>query len=264
MRQALIDADVLRYEIGYAAEVGWKGEDSFPPFDYVAELLDNRISNICAVVEADTPPILFLTGKSNFRNDIAKRRKYKDRDGRKPFHFKNLTAYMNAMYEVRKQEGLEADDLMSIEQTNRPGETIICTRDKDLRQVAGWHYGWELGNQPQFGPQEISEFGSIELKRSKSGIKIVGGGYKFFLSQCITGDSVDTVPGLKGYGPVKAFEMLDSTQGIPEAFKVVRDAYTAVYGDEGDAELLEQGQLLWMVRQIQDDKPIMWSFPIEN
>ncbi len=264
MRQPLVDADVLRYEIGYAAEVGWKGDgDSPPPFDYVVELLENRISNICAVVEADTPPILFLTGKTNFRNDIAKRRKYKDRDGRKPFHFKNITAYMEAVYETRRQEGLEADDLMSMEQTKRRDETIICTRDKDLRQVPGLHYGWELGNQPQFGPEEISDFGKIELRRSKSGIKIVGGGYKFFLSQCLTGDSVDTVPGLKGYGPVKAFEMLDATQGIPEAFKAVREAYKAVYGDDGDAELLEQGQLLWMVRELNEDgSPKMWRFPV--
>lgn len=260
MRQALIDADVLRYEIGYAAEVGWKGEDSFPPFDYVAELLDNRISNICAVVEADTPPILFLTGKSNFRNDIAKRRKYKDRDGRKPFHFKNLTAYMNAMYEVRKQEGLEADDLMSIEQTNRPGETIICTRDKDLRQVAGWHYGWELGNQPSFGPTLVTNPGLLTLSENRK--KITGYGDLFFYSQVLTGDAVDTVPGLPGYGPAKAFDILFGSQDTHDAFNRVLDTYRAVYGGGAERELLEQGQLLYMTRELNEDgSPKMWQFP---
>ena len=43
--QPLLDADVLLYEIGFAAETGWKGESN-PPFDYVSELLDNRIGNI--------------------------------------------------------------------------------------------------------------------------------------------------------------------------------------------------------------------------
>lgn len=169
---------------------------------------------------------------------------------------------MEAMYDVRKQRGLEADDLMAIEQTSRRDETIICSRDKDLYQVPGWHYSWELGKQAARGPEEISNFGEINIVRGKSTIKIVGGGYKFFLSQCLTGDGVDTIPGLPQYGPIKAFETLQATQGIPEAFKAVREAYKAVYGDDGDMELLEQGRLLWMVRELDENgSPIMWEFP---
>lgn len=256
--QPLIDADVLRYEIGFAAEAGWQ-QPGFPTFDYAAELLDMRINNICAITQATESPILYLTGKSNFRYAIAKRTPYKERIGHKPWHFKNLTAYMNGKYDVRIQEGLEADDLMAIEQTRRPGETIICTRDKDLRAVPGWHYGWELGNQPSFGPQMVEGLGSIRLSGDRKSIK--GEGLLFFYSQCLTGDRVDSIPGLEGCGPVKAFEILSNTKTPDEAFEAVYEAYKGVYGDDAEAELLEQARLLHMSREFQNNKVLLWSFP---
>lgn len=257
--QPLIDADVLRYEIGFAAEAGWQ-QPGFPPFEYAANLLDLKIANICAITQATEKPILYITGSTNFRTEVAKTFIYKDRLGNKPFHYKNLTAYMKAVYDVRMQEGLEADDLMSIEQTKRPDETIICTRDKDLRITPGWHFGWELGNQPQFGPRKIDEFGWIELTEKR---KVVGGGYLFFLAQCILGDSVDTVPGLPKFGPVKAFKILEGSKDIPDAFNRVLEAYRGIYDTFAEERLLEMGRCLWMVRELNENsEPVMWQFPV--
>ena len=260
--QPLIDADVLVYEIGFAAETGWQ-QPGFPPFDYAAELLDNRISNICAIVAATAPPILFLTGKTNFRFDIAKRTPYKARPSLKPWHYHNLKAYMWSKYDCRLQEGLEADDLMAIEQTTRLGNetllpSIICTRDKDLRAVPGWHYGWELGNQPSYGPKCVQPFGEIRLSSAKKSIK--GEGLLFFYSQCLTGDKVDTIPGCEGIGPVKAFQILEGSKTPNEALKRVYGAYKAVYGLSAYKELLEQGRLLWMTRKLHPDgSPVLWG-----
>lgn len=257
--QPLIDADVLRYEIGYAAEAGWQNP-GFPPFEYVEELLLNRINNICAITNATQPPILYLTGKTNFRTEIAKRREYKQRPSLKPFHFKNLSAYLPSVYDVRVSEGMEADDLMAIEQTRRPDKTIICTRDKDLRAVPGWHYGWELGNQPSFGPELVTELGYLRLSGDRKSLK--GTGLLFFYAQCLVGDPVDTVLGIERYGPVKAFELLGECKDTKEAFNRVREAYRQVYGDSGDAFLLESGRLLWMTRELKEDgSPKLWEFP---
>ncbi len=161
---------------------------------------------------------------------------------------------------MRIQDGLEADDLLAIEQTRRPLETIICTRDKDLRAVPGWHYGWELGNQPQYGPQLVSELGEIRLSADRRSVK--GEGLLFFYSQCITGDSVDTVAGLPRFGAVKAFEILSGCQSSYNAFERVLEAYRGVYGPLAEEMLLEQGRLLWMTRQL-DEKgnPVLWQFP---
>lgn len=261
--QPLVDADVLRYEVGFAAEAGWQNEGP-PPFDYVEEILRSRIDNICGVVGATAPPILFLTGKHNFREQLATRQPYKNRPSNKPWHFHNITAFMKGSYDVRIQDGLEADDLMAIEQSSRVVRkglaSIICTRDKDLRAVPGWHYGWELGNQPSFGPYLTDETGYITLSADRKSIK--GTGLLFFYSQCLTGDRTDSILGVEGLGPVKAFEILKDTQTSDEAFKAVREAYRAVYGDDGDRLLLESGRLLWMTRELHEDgSPVLWEFP---
>ncbi len=264
--QPLIDGDVLLYEIGFAAEAGWKSP-GFPHFDYVADMFEMRLANLLAITEATQPPIFFFTGKTNFRTEIAKLSPYKARNSFKPFHYYNLKAYIRGKYEYRQVEGLEADDLMAIEQCKHDGNplyrgtpTIICTRDKDLRAVPGWHYGWELGNQPQFGPKFVSEFGNIELSLDRKSIK--GEGLLFFYSQCLTGDKVDTIPGLPGCGVVYAFDKLSGCLTSQDAFKAVLEAYRSLYGASAEEQLLEQGRLLWMTRELDEEgKPVLWQLP---
>lgn len=261
--QPLIDSDVLLYEIGFGGQME-KNEEGEPiplPFDQVADMLDNRINYICAQVDATLPPILYITGKGNFREQIAKRQQYKERPGIRPFHYYNLKAYMKGKYNVIESVGMEADDLMAIEQTSRPNETIICTRDKDLRQVPGWHYGWEVHNQPSFGPELVTEDGSVELVQTKSGKKLKGTGRMFFLAQLLMGDPVDTVPGLGNRtGDVKAFKILEGCSTYQEGLKAVYRAYKEVWGLLAYKEMLEQGRLLWMVREcLPDGSPKMWG-----
>lgn len=259
----LIDADILVYEIGFAAEAPFKEEGTIPPFSYVEELLEMRINNILGTVNATEPATFYFTGKNNFRYHIAKRQPYKDRPSLKPWHYKNIKAHMMCIFNCVVTDGIEADDAIAIDQTKALKEgydTIICTRDKDLRAIPGWHYGWELGNQPSFGPCKVDEFGSIKLSSDRKSIK--GEGLLFFYSQTLTGDRVDSVPGLGKCGPVKAFETLSNTKTPDEAFKAVLEAYRGVYGDDAEKELLEQGQLLWMIRELDDEgKPIMWRLP---
>lgn len=270
--QPLIDADVLLYEVGFGCEVGWD-EPGYPSFDRARELLESKIEHICNQVEATQPPILFLTGQGNFRYDIAKRTPYKARLANKPFHYKNIKAYIKGMYDYRESTGMEADDLMAIEQSSRERlleecvssgivRSIICSRDKDLRQVEGWHYGWECNGQPSFGPMLCDSLGSLSLSANRK--KLSGTGQSFFYAQCLMGDSVDSVPGLGGKtGPVTAFEMLQGCTSIPELHNRVLEAYRALYGDRGDEELLEQGRLLWMTRELNEDGTVkLWEFPI--
>lgn len=291
--QPLIDGDVLVYEAGFACQTGWEGDDP-PPFDYALDQLENKLAHIMYSVEDQTgehvvSPIIYLTGKTNFRNDIAKTTPYKERLGNKPFHYNNLKVYLKGKYDCRTTEGLEADDLMSIEQFRRERQirqeierskaihgnegrlqaieekklstettqrTIICTRDKDLRQVSGWHFGWELGNQPAFRAKYVGDYGHIEVKKGK----LIGWGDKFFFGQCITGDMVDSIPGLKGKGPVYAFETLKDTTTYNEGLKALKEAYKASVGDSFEEYLLEQGQLLFMVRKLRaDGSPILWN-----
>jgi 5'-3' exonuclease len=158
------------------------------------------------------------------------------------------------------REGLEADDLLAIEQSSRD-DTIICTRDKDLRMVEGMHFGWECGLQPQFGPRYVSNIGTLELVNGK---KIVGEGLLFFYSQIITGDSVDTIPGLPRGGPAMAYKSLHGLTDEQEMFDAVSSLYQGKFPETWEEELLEQARLLWMVRELKDNEPVMWEFPKEG
>lgn len=219
------------------------------------ELLENKIANICALVDATVPPKIFLTGKGNFREKIATIQPYKgNRDTPKPFHYNNLRAYMVGVLGAEMVEGMEADDALSLAQRE---DTIICSRDKDLMQVPGWHYSWECGKQPSFGPFFVEGYGEISLDDKR---KLKGYGNKFFLAQCLLGDRTDNILGIPKCGAVAAFELLGHTTTYEEGLEAVRGAYKGFYGDDGDMYLLENGQLLWMTRELNEHgEPVLWT-----
>ena len=253
---ALLDGDILLYEVGFAAEVA---QDGIPSFDVVKDMVDSRIQNICALAGAHYPPVVYLTGTGNFRYHIAKRQPYKQRAGNKPFHYKNIKAYLKGKYDAISSDGLEADDLIAIHQTSSPNETIVCSRDKDLFSFPGWKYSWELGKQPQRGPLLVTESGCLQFDDERKELK--GEGDFFFYAQCLMGDPVDSIPGLPKTGPKKAFDVLSTATCREEALNRVLGMYEKVYGDLAKKELLEQARLLYMIRYIKDNKILLWGFP---
>lgn len=268
----LIDADVLRYELGFSAEyTDDEGQEQVMDFEFVADLLAQKVREICEEVWATEPPTLYLTMDRrlheaqcrrskeekdyipNFREKIATKKPYKgNRAGKKPFHYDNLTQHIINNYECKVAIGIEADDLMSIDQTKSASEgieTIICSRDKDLRITPGNHFGWPCGKQPQYGPVLVDELGTLELTNGK----IRGCGLKFFYSQCLTGDTVDNIPGLPKCGPVKAYAALADQTSEADLFGAVATLYQNYFGDGWRDELNEQAQLLWMVRELDEE-----------
>lgn len=262
---ALVDADILRYEVGFASEVGWKNGD-IPPWEYVQEMLEMRLYRIMRGAGATTST-LFLTEGPTFRYDIATVKPYKgNRKAEKPWHYDNLTVYMRDVLGATIVTHIEADDAMSIIQVaqnefcGKP-VTIICTRDKDLKQVPGWHYQWEMGAQGEWGPELVKKEGDgLTLNKKRS--SVVGTGLPFFYSQVLQGDRADNIPGLPGCGAVKTYELLED---LEDPASCVEDAYQDHYGDEWEERLLEQGQLCWMTRRLHTDgKPVLWELGVEE
>lgn len=255
----LIDGDILRYEVGFAAEAGYRHltgkQDGIPPFHFVEEILLSRIENICGVLETDAKPRIFITEGRTFRYDMYPEYKA-GRVDNKPWHFDNLTLYMKDVLHVETVHHIEADDKLAIEQTLAPDETVIVTRDKDLRQVPGWHYGWEIGRQPSFGPKLVTNPGEIERRNGD----LKGWGYRFFCGQLLTGDGVDNIKGLPGAGPAAAYNLLADHD---DPMLAVREEYDKAGYD--DDYLLLQGRLLWMTRRLHEDgNPVLWEIGMEE
>lgn len=265
--QPLIDGDILLHELGWSGEFKDKetGEDTLLPFSTVQELLDNKIADICGQVGATQPPIIFLTAdpyivkmakvwgyeheyEKGFRYNVAVTQPYKGtRKNPKPFHFYNIAAYLLSEYDTRvSYNGHEADDMMVIEQLSSDKATIICSRDKDLRIAEGWHYSWECGRSRELGPHKTDRVGKL----IQDGKKIIGYGQKFFYYQMLIGDSADHIPGLKGYGPVKAYKILKDLTNEYDLYTAVKVEYKKMMKDQAKDYFFEQANLLWMREQV--------------
>ena len=207
---------------------------------------------------AEEPPREFVP---NFRYEVAKTQPYKgNRKNPKPFHFYNILAYMLFKYDTRVSEGgFEADDMLCMEQTKALAEgreTIICSRDKDLRICPGKHFSWECGGQGAIWPHETDRVGHLKgvYKASpKTGKmlldKVLGYGLSFFFYQMLVGDTADYIPGLPSWGSVKAYELLKDLKTEDELFNAVKNAYKEQLGPEAKEYFREMSALLWMVQE---------------
>lgn len=275
VKTLLLDADIILYEVSFAAQTFWKllhkekGEEPVtePPWEIVLNMLETRIPEIVAESGAEGEPILLFTGKDNFRERIAKTFIYKANRPPKPFHYYNIKAYLQSRYKFYEEYGLEADDLEGIFLTHSPDLYVCGSRDKDLKQIPGWHYGWEVNKQPSFGPELVDELGYLRLSGDSKNRKLLGTGAKFLYVQMLMGDGVDTIPGIPKCGIVKAFTIINPLNTIEEMERAVLEAYTKFYGDEGEERMIENGRMVYMTRIRRGDliqlyspswKPVTW------
>lgn len=138
-------------------------------------------------------------------------------------------------------------------------ETVICSRDKDVRMCPGWHYSWECGKQASVGPILVDELGHLTQINPK---KVFGVGAKFFYYQLLVGDTVDNIGGIKGCGPAFAFKLLNNAVSIRQCYELVSEVYIRHHGDDWKTKFREQSDLLWMVREINEQgERVRWTPP---
>ncbi len=254
--RVIVDADVIRYETGYAAETGWKAKtnsEDLPSWDYVETLLELRLEGIRRECGASSQTLYYTSGRT-FRYDIAKTKPYKGtRIAKRPWHYDNLTVYMRDVLGAKEVTHIEADDAIAIDHLSSDEPTIIASRDKDLRMIPGLSYSWELGAQPRFGPAYITKEGSLILDRSKKQPKLKGTGLSFFYAQLLMGDPVDNIGGCSNCGPVKAYALL-AEKTPEEQLNNVIEEYKKEYGDQWEQIMTENGQLLWICRKLNQDQ----------
>lgn len=259
--EVLFDYDLFCYDIGWAAhQKNEEGEETILPFSWVKDVIDTRIYEICNRLDCHSYRG-YLSGKTNFRDAIATRDVYKgNRKSEKPRWYKAIRYFLQTMHKAQVIEGIEADDALSIDITSDPN-AICVSRDKDLRQVPGWHYSYPVGNQQERDPELVDELGYLTFSNSK----ISGAGLKFFYAQTIMGDPVDNYKGLKGKGPAFAYKLLHDAESDLDCYQRVLASYQEKYAEDAAEELLEQARLAWMVREFDEEgNPVMWVPPREE
>lgn len=208
---ALIDGDILLYEFGSA-----KNEDGTPlKWPFVISRLDARLANILNAVNATSHQI-YLTGKGNFREKIATIQPYKGhRPSEKPYWHAAVKDFLIKHRNALLVEGYEADDAMAMAQhSSKDTQTVICSRDKDLNMVGGWHYQWPSGTK-------AAEY----WKQDKVG------GNRCLTKQMLTGDTTDNIPGLYGVGAKSALlKKVDELENYSEMAQLVAFEYERRFG----------------------------------
>ena len=181
---------------------------------------------------------MYLSGKTNFRNDVKANHKYKgNRDNvAKPVHYAALREALEDKYFAIVSDNKEADDDLAIAQCTLSVDTCIASIDKDLLQVAGLHYDIVKKTMTTVTEDE---------------------GLKLFYEQLLKGDAVDNIIGLKGIGLVKARKLLKDAHTEAEMFKVCNDMYNLHEREEWEIE--SNAQLLWLLRS--EEESGKWSRP---
>lgn len=213
MIHALVDADIFVYRVAFATE----SEDETKAVNTMAESLEELL-----MVDLDVQTWeVFITGKGNFRYDVAVTAPYKgNRKSEKPKHYHLLREYLEKAWDAKVAKGIEADDAIAIRATEMGSDSVIVTIDKDLNQVPGWHYN--------FVKKDLFFVTEEE-------------GIQFFYTQMLTGDTVDNIKGVKGIGPKKAEKLFDG-----KSEKEMWEICVEQLGSEERA--IENAHLLWMLR----------------
>lgn len=238
----LIDGDVVRYRCGFAAQKtryvvynevnpesgkdpgtifenakeanAWMKEhggrrESFPEVEPVENALHSVKVMLQAIQDkwpdADMGVYFSCSTKDNWRTKLFPQYKA-NRPDRRPEHDAAIREYMNKRYRCITGKEDEADDLiaMTAETCRNKGEDyVICSIDKDLKQIGGKFYDFTKDTLEDIPLDEAA--GLLELQK-------------------ITGDSTDNIPGISGWGAAKAARWLAAgPQNAWDAYQEVFD-----------------------------------------
>lgn len=213
--KALVDMDIIPYEIGNVL-------DETVSIRKVLESTDKKIEEILNR-SGSSSYVGFLTeSRTNFRIGEATVAPYKGhRSSEKPYHWTNIRNHILENYHVEVAVGCEADDLIGDECLKDIENTIICSRDKDMDTIPGWHYRWKCGERQ---PEKRYYVNDFEARY-------------FFYYQMLVGDQADNIKGIVGVGDKKAKKILEGCDTEEEMLQGVKEAYIGIYGGGSNEEI---------------------------
>jgi 5'-3' exonuclease len=197
---ALIDSDIVAYRCAAACEL--------EPEDMALLRTHEMMQNIIDEVGAKEYRA-FLSGPNNFRYKINPDYKANRKDKEKPKYLQACRDYLVREWHAEICDGYEADDALGMAQDKEGDEegsydTVICSIDKDLLMIPGFHYN--------FVKKEFLTVTYLE-------------GMKHYFKQMLIGDPIDNIFGVKGIGKVKAAKLIDHLDNAEHMYLVVRNLY---------------------------------------
>ncbi len=239
----LLDGDILAHELGQSVI-----QSQYVTAKEARYNCDKKVQDIMDQAGCGDVRIFLTDGPSNFRHKIATIKPYKGNrdDSTKPTYWAHIRTHLCQRHGAEVVYGYEADDKLAMEQRD---DTVLCSRDKDLDQIPGYHYSWNCGRQKEKPIYHVSE----------------EEGLRSFYLQLVMGDPGDNIPGLYRIGVVNSKKKLDACMvGVTRAEDVERAMYTMVqkmyevrFGSYWELFLVENARLLYLLRSEED----VWQIP---
>jgi len=229
MGKVLIDGDIIAYRAAFSTEQMGSQDTRNKVDDLIQFILDSTV----LFPEIGLDYVVYLTGKGNFRDNIAKSHPYKGnrKSVQKPRHLQTARDHMESKYQAIISKGEEADDLIAKEAARLDYHACVASIDKDMLQIPCWHFNIVRGDYLKVEPY---------------------GGIKFFYTQILTGDTADNIVGLWKVGPVKAKKILEDAETEEDLWDCVVKAY-----DGNEDRVIENARLLWLRREEEE----IWQPP---
>jgi len=206
----MIASGKLRFEI--EMEILQRGYDRFEKisFDILNEIEEH--------FHVEKTMYFFTKCKNNFRKEIYTQ--YKE-NRKKPNRWISelrdyLIDYWNNSF---AHDEYEADDLIFYNaQLLNVDEYIICSIDKDLKQIEGLHYDYyQLKKYTEDGEEFKVRKGFIYMDKTDC--------ENLLCELFLVGDSCDNIKGVKGIGEIKAKKIIYSKNSIYGKFRAICEAY---------------------------------------
>jgi len=211
---------------------------------------DCMMENIVSSYESVTDVQVWLTVPDltkNFRFAISEDYKGNRKDFQKPFHYDTVREQLIECWDaVISREGWEADDEVAAigwEAWRQEDESlVICSIDKDLDNVPGYHYRWPTHNK------EGQKYYITEKEAMHN-----------YWCQVLTGDNADNIPGLYRIGLKRADSLLKGCNTEEEYYNTARKHWIVNLEKEGveEEEAVERMhttcKLLYLMRGDDDE-----------
>jgi DNA polymerase-1 len=219
---AIIDGDIVAYRCSASTENDTE--------DVAILRVDVMMNDILNDTGSDFYKT-FLTGKNNFRYELYSEYKANRRDKPKPRWLQACRDFLVAEWAAEISDGCEADDLIGITASAQENmmSHVVCSIDKDLKQIPGHHYNFVTKAKEFVSPIE---------------------GYKYFYKQLILGDASDNIPGFDGKARQKWPKFMQHHHDAIDMCSCPEDMYDYVrniYSNEAN-NIIINGRLLHIQR----------------
>lgn len=205
--KGLIDGDLVAYRLCCGCVAGY--EDGIDIENYLHDWVEHWREHL------DLHSVAFAFSSGSFRYRIFRDYKRSRKDIPKPPLFHETVECIRDNYPTMDIPEFEADDVLSLYQSQAPTSTIMISWDKDMLQVPGQHY-----NPIKKTLTTISE------SEARDNLHL----------QWLMGDSTDCYSGVPGIGPVKAKRWLAENSG-PDRESLIYDLYQSKGISKRDADI---------------------------